>query len=345
MFGQIVSGIYGDEWESPSTTLEHFWTNTLLLRLRLAIHATDWLTLKFGGELYMQNTQSKYFKIYKDLTPEVESTIHWAFDIPVLTSLEIQTGISPYMFDPEVKTLGNYLFRSTVHPVSVQNRVDYPWTDLLGGVGEVGLFDNRIKFQAIISTELNYIPLYDCTPALALCYKPKNEIIDIGGAIAFHRAIQSNYARMADSLHKKWRGTKLDFRAIFEPKPIFGAMDFLPKNQMKMYAELAFIGLKDSLEVDTSNLANLRSQDSSNLKDLAFPANSLLHRMPFMIGLNLPTWKIFDLFAIEFEWFYSPYANDWFGKFMSKRRKHDSREVCSNGTITSTKIISNGPYM
>jgi hypothetical protein len=37
--------------------------------------------------------------------------------------------------------------------------------------------------------------------------------------------------------------------------------------------------------------------------------------MPFMVGINLPTWKILDLLSIELEWFYSPYANDWLGKF------------------------------
>jgi hypothetical protein len=31
MFGQIVSGIYGDDWEGATTTFSHLWNNTSLL--------------------------------------------------------------------------------------------------------------------------------------------------------------------------------------------------------------------------------------------------------------------------------------------------------------------------
>ncbi len=71
--------------------------------------------------------------------------------------------------------------------------------------------------------------------------------------------------------------------------------------------------------MDTSDLAGQRSWSYNTPDtawiDLVFPANTIKHRMPFMIGINLPTWKILDLLSIELEWFYSPYANDWFGKF------------------------------
>jgi hypothetical protein len=60
-------------------------------------------------------------------------------------------------------------------------------------------------------------------------------------------------------------------------------------------------------------------QDTAELKNLTFPKNSIIHRMPFMIGFNFPTWKILDLLSIELEWFFSPYANDWFGLFYSEK--------------------------
>jgi hypothetical protein len=329
LFGQLVSGIYGDEWESSTTVFDHLWINTFLLHPCLTINATNWLTLKFAPEFFMtfpfnsSHTihKSSYFRTYKISWVDADIRVHLTFDNPVLTSLKIQAGIFPYIFNPDVKTLGNYLFRSTVHPVSIQNNIDYPWTNLLGKDIDIKFFDNRITFETIISAELNVVPFYDYTPAFALYFTPKNEIIDIGGAIAFHHAIKSSHTHMTDSLHKKWKGTKLDFRVIFDPKPLFGGMNFLEKDQFKIYAELAFLGLEDKLEVDTSNLANLRSSDpdTAELKNLVFPANSLIHRMPFMIGINFPTWKILDLLALELEWFYSPYANDWFGKFDSQK--------------------------
>ena len=322
MFGQIVSGIYGDKWESSTSTFGHLWVNTSLLHLNLESNATDWFTARLGLESYvtfpLQGSnamdKSSYFRTYKSYLAEASGTMHWDFDNSVFSSLKVKTGMLPYTINPEVKTLGNYLYRSTIHPVSIHNKVDYPWADLLGGVAEAGFFENKVMIEAMLSSEFTYVPFFDFTPAFGLYYKP-NEIIDVGGAIAFNHALQANCALMADSIGKAWQGTKIDARAIFDPKPLFGGMDFLGKEELKIYTEVALLGLKDTLEVDTSNLATLRSKDTTALKDFVFPKYTALNRMPFMIGINLPTWKILDLLAVELEWFYSPYANHWLGLF------------------------------
>jgi len=322
MFGQIVSGIYGDSWESATSSFDHLWVNTSLLHLNIESNATDWFTAKLGLEFYVtfplqgSNAMDKasYFRTYKSYLAEAAGIMHWDFDNSILSSLRIKTGMLPYTINPEVKTLGNYLYRSTIHPVSIQNKVDYPWADLLGGVAEVGLFENKVKVEAMLSSEFNYVPFFDFTPAFGAYYKP-NEIIDIGGAIAFHHALQADVALMPDSVGKAWQGTKIDARAIFDPKPIFGGMDFLGKDELKIYTELAVLGLKDTLEVDTSNLSALRSKDTTELKNFVFPKYSIFNRMPLMFGINLPTWKMLDLLSVELEWFYSPYANHWLGLF------------------------------
>ncbi len=329
MFGQLVSGVRTDEWAGSSTTINHVWMNTFLVHLNAISNVTDWFTTKLGFDLYadfpiiggsaINKTYYSQQSRYNVYLASVAGIQHWDFQNPIINSLKFESGLVPYTINPQVKTLGNYLFRSTIHPPSVQNKMDYPWADLLGGIAGVGLFNNKVTFEAIIASEYIYVPLYDFTPAFTLNYQP-NEVIDIGGAIAFNHAIQVSSASSAyitDSIGKKWQGTKLDFRAIFDPKPLFGGMPNIEKDQFKIYAELAFLGLEDRLEVDTNNLSELRTTDpdSAELKKLVFPPNSILHRMPFMIGINLPTWKIFDLLSIELEWFYSPYANDWFGKF------------------------------
>jgi len=325
MFGEIMSGIYGDNWESATSSFNHLWVNTSLLHLNLESNATDWFTTRLGLEFYVtfplqgSNAMDKasYFRTYKAYLAEAQGTMHWDFDYSIISSLKIKTGMLPYTINPEVKTLGNYLYRSTIHPVSIQNKVDYPWADLLGGVAEIGLIENKVMIEAMLSSEFTYVPFFDFTPAFGAYYKP-NEIIDVGGAVAFHHALQANGALMADSVGAYWQGTKIDARAIFDPKPLFGGMDFLGKEELKIYAEVAVLGLKDTLEVDTSNLASLRSMDTTDLKNFVFPKYSVLNRMPFMLGINLPTWKILDLLAVEVEWFYSPYANHWLGLFDTK---------------------------
>lgn len=328
-FGQIVSGVYGDQWEGLTSSFSHLWANTSLLHLNLESNATEWFTTRLGLEFYVMfplkgsdaMDKSSYFRTYKAYLAEAAGIMHWNFEHPIVSSLTIKTGMHPYTINPEVKTLGNYLFRSTVHPVSVQNKVDYPWADLLGGVAEVGLFEDKVRVEAILASEFNYVPFFDFTPAFGAFYKP-NEIIDIGGAIAFHHAVQANVGLMPDSIGKKWQGTKINLRAVFDPKPLFGGMDYFGKDQLKIYAELAFLGLKDSLEVDTSTLAQQRTldpTDSLGLNNLVFPTNTILHRMPLMVGINFPSWKIMDVLSLELEWFMSPYMNDWFGLFSAQK--------------------------
>jgi hypothetical protein len=345
MFGQVVSGVYGDEWAHPTTTFEHYWSNITLTHLHISSDVTDWFSTELGFEISVRHyfkgccamNNASYWRDYEPYLTSVASTMHWDFRNRMLRSLRIASGLIPYTINPTVKTLGNYLFRSTVHPPSVQNKLDYPWADFIGVITEVGLFDNKVTVSAMLASEFVYIPFFDLTPAFALFYKPNN-IIDIGGAVAFSHAIpideRSNIHEVVtrhrydgngqiisdylDTINTDFHATKLNLRAIFDPKPLFGGMNFLGKSQLNIYAEIAFLGLKDSLEVDTSSLARLRSYDptdSLGLNDLVFPENSIIHRMPFMIGINLPTWKLLDLLSVEFEWFFSPYANDWFGLF------------------------------
>jgi hypothetical protein len=321
MFGQIERGVYGDDYTRESS-FSHLWVNTSLIHLAVSSDATDWFTTKLAIEMYADfplkgsnaMDKSSYFRTYKAYLASAEGIAHWDFDQSILSSLKVESGLFPYTFNSQVKNLGNYMYRSTIHPVSIQTKVDYPWADLLGVRAEAGLLENKIKVEAILSSEFIYVPFFDFTPAVALFYSP-NKIIDVGGAIALHHLIQADCALLPDSVGKKWQGTKIDARAIFDPKPIFGGLSFMGENEGKIYTEVALLGLKDTIEVDTSGSNGM------------FPQNSLLHRMPFMIGFNVPTCKMLDGFAVELEWFNSPYMNDWFGLF--DQQKAQARQPTS----------------
>ncbi len=236
MFGQLISGIKGDNWEGSTTTINHLWTNTCLQHLILKSDITEWFTAILEFELsvgfYIISpsgavNKAAFFRNYKANLTCVEGIMHWEFKCHLLSSLKIESGLIPYTTNPQVKTLGNYLFRSSIHPPSIQNKIDYPWADLSGGIAEVGLFDNKVTVEAMIASEFIYVPWFDFTPAFGLNYKP-NEIIDAGGTIAFNHAIPVHSGSLPDTIsHNKWQGTKLDFRAIFDPKPLLGGMDFL----------------------------------------------------------------------------------------------------------------------
>jgi hypothetical protein len=311
MFGQIMHGMYGDDF-TASKKFSHLWQNKSLIHLNTATDATDWLTAKVGFEMYVDfpiNTASKsdrnmYFRGYKSYLSYAEGIMHWNLDNSIMNSIVVESGLFPYTINPEVKTLGNYLHRSTVHPVAITNKNDYPWADLLGVCAEAGFMENKVKLEAMLSSEFVYLPFFDFTPTFTVSYAP-NKVIDVAGAIAFNHAIQADGGLLTDSIGKKWQGTKIDARAIFDPKPLFGGLNFMGKEDCKIYSEIAFLGLKDSLEVDTSGIGSL---------GVEFPENSITHRMPIMIGFNLPMFKLLDVFSVELEWFNSPYANSWYGE-------------------------------
>ena len=309
MFGDIVKGEYGDD---IGNTFENQWVSTSLMHINFSSNATTWLITKLGFEMYADfplksaNAMDKgsYFRTYTAYLASAEGIMHWDFTNLIVNSLVVESGLFPYTSNSQVKNLGNYMYRSTIHPLSVQTKVDYPWADLLGVRAEAGILDNKLKLGAFLTSEFIYVPFFDLTPAFSLDYTP-NKIIDIGGAIAFHHAVQLDGALLADSIGKKWQGTKIDAKAVFDPKPLLGGLTFMGEDEGKIYCEAALLGLKDSLEVDTVEL-NANGQ---------FPAPTLLHHIPIMVGVNVPTGKILDCFAVELEYFKSPYINDWFGLF------------------------------
>jgi hypothetical protein len=330
MFGQIEHGMYGDDYTDGSS-FSHLWVSTSLIHLNVTSDATDWFTAKLGLEMYADfplkgsnaMDKSSYFRNYKSYLASAEGIMHWNFDNSIISSLVVESGLFPYTINPEVKTLGNYLYRSTVHPVSVQNKVDYPWADLLGVRAEAGLMEDKVKIAAFLTSEFTYVPFFDFTPAFSVSYAP-NKVIDVAGAIAFYHAIQADCALLSDSIGQKWQGTKIDARVIFDPKPLFGGLGCMGSEECKIYSEIAILGLKDTVEVDTSGIGAL---------GVKFPENSLWHRIPFMIGFNVPTFKILNGFAVELEWFNSPYANDWYGLYSqqsSSARQPSTAEQWNN---------------
>ena len=70
-------------------------------------------------------------------------------------------------------------------------------------------------------------------------------------------------------------------------------MPFFGPEDLKVYGEAAILGVKNyQLYYDT-----------------------LSQRLPFMIGFNFPAFKFLDVLAWEFEWYGSPYPNNYQNAF------------------------------
>ncbi|MBN2037022.1 MAG: hypothetical protein JW768_09800 [Chitinispirillaceae bacterium] len=309
MFGQIVSGMAGGGINDYNEMV-HYWQNLGVVEIQLTGKPTDWFTTKIGLETqtyfplaYGAMDKASYYVQFKGFLPMAEGIFLWDSKyfkdfLPLISSFLCESGLFQYTFNPQVKNLGNYLYRSTAKPLSIQSRLDYPWADLMGARMQLGVLDERLKLEGILNTTYDYPPWYDWNLGFTGSFAPGNKLIDVGAGICFSHLLLANCGKMPDSVNEQWKATKLDARVIMDPKPLIGDFGGMcGPEEWKIYGEVAVLGLKDTQEYPY------------------IPKNSLLHRMPFLAGINLPTFKILDMFSVELEWFKSPYPNDWFGRF------------------------------
>jgi hypothetical protein len=314
MFGQIVSGIVGNgipmDVKSSGRGLFHYWQENADVDLYLTSKPNDWFTTKAGLSViksfplqYGSMDKASFYTSFAFSIPMAEGIFHWTFKdafIPI-SSLMIEAGFFQYTFSPEIKNLGNYIYRSTVYPLSIQSRIDYPWADLMGMRTQVGLLDNKIKLEAILRSEIFQLPWYDWDLGFTGSYTP-NKVIDVGAAVCFNRLLSVGHNPVqSDSMMKTMKATKVAARFTCDPKPLFGDPTFFGPEDFKLYGEAAVLGQKDSA---------LYTYVPKPIYWLGMP----LHRMPLLLGINVPGFKILDVISLELEWFKSPYPDDWFGQ-------------------------------
>jgi hypothetical protein len=310
MFGQIVNGIVGNGIPNPAypsgTYLPHYWQENADVDLYITSKQTDWLTVKAGLSVitslplqYGSMDMASFFTSYAFSVPMAEGIFHWTSP-STLSSFLVEAGFFQYTFNPDAKNLGNYMYRSTVVPLSIQTKIDYPWANMMGVRAEAGFLDNKIKVGAILNSIIDFMPWYDWSLGFTCSYSP-NKVIEIGAAICFDRLINVGHnTYLADSTTNKMKALKEEARFTFDPKPLFGDPAFFGPEDCKIYGEAAVLGQNDS------TLFNFLPKP---IYWLGMP----VRRMPLLLGINVPGFKILDVISVELEWFKSPYPNDWLG--------------------------------
>jgi hypothetical protein len=309
MFGQVYSGYIGDVGDPIS----HLWQNFGEADLFATSNPNNWFTSKIGVKLatvypggFNAMEKSSYYMKFQPTVPVAEGIFHWNFD---MVSLAIESGLFQYNFNPDIKNLGNYLYRSTAYPLYVQTRIDYPWADLMGLRCQVAVLDKKLKFEALLDSKFDHPPWYDWNLGFTASYN-LNKVLDLGAGVCFDHLLSVNeYETMAryqliqsidtakkDTSYYNYRSTKIDLRVTFDPKPLFGNIELFGSQDCKVYAEMGILGLKDY---------------QYYTKDLK---PDLMHRIPFLAGINLPGFKIIDVVSFEVEWFNDPYPNVWAGQ-------------------------------
>lgn len=232
-------------------------------------------------------------------------------------SLNLELGYFPVKYNPQATNLGEYLFRSNTYPPVVTSGFE-----LADKVKLLGIhlqyhqkFFGSLNHHFYSNLETEIFPLHDLSLGYILNYFTPSKVIDFGAGGQFSRFLPSNSKITTpgldpenlgsfngndyifidyqdtipiDTTKYSFAGIKLMYRLTFDIKPLLG-LDFLGKEDFKVYGEAAILGVK-------------------NYKGWY---DNITERMPRMVGINFPTLGIIDLVSIEFEYYKSPYPNEY----------------------------------
>jgi hypothetical protein len=259
------------------TANEHF-------RLSVGITARIWY------ETYPDYKRNSWFprKQYFTVYPHVASGT-FSQTLGDIGKIDMELGYFTYKYNPDVRNLGEYLFRSNTYPPNVFSNFDMTYSRLSGGRVSATVMD-MINLQVLLTQQNEQASFYD--PSLTIlgdCNYRK--IFDIGGGIMFDRFIAvdslstyapsrngppSTYIDPKDSTTKVFghSGTRVMARFSFDPKRLFFEDGRGPfgENDLRLYGEGAVLGLDD------------------------YPVyyQDLNKRIPRMIGIDCPTHEIFS---------------------------------------------------
>lgn len=318
-FGQIVKGMNDKVFEG---TIDHQWKQRLLAGAGFNARLTEQLSLVLAGEMALwhpfprdPNFPSSHEKTFSFYLHQAEGRfLVGDEDAPVL---EAGWGYFPCKYNPDVKNLGEYLFRSGTYPQYLLTEADFPFARLLGlRVGNT-LFPNspvRLDHELLITSSVDIVPLYDVSFSY-LQHWNLFETAEVGWGVSLADFLsvdeslttpeerRNAYLTDGDTAYYTFRGIKLMGRLAFDPKALFdpdGFPGIFGEQDLRFYTEAAVLGVKDYPV----------SMDST------FDYNDITERIPVVVGFNLPGFRIIDVLSIEAERFGSEHPNDMYEVYM-----------------------------
>lgn len=221
--------------------------------------------------------------------------------------LKVGFGVFPFKYDPDVRNLGEYLYRTNTYPPTMTSEFDYPLARLTG-FKMISTPIDSLNLTALLTTESQQISLEDFSLSFLGSYTIA-KAITIGAGIDFSRIfsvsqnltapVNSGNIYKIDTIYSAtdttykinyytFAGTKVMGRLSFDPK-VFIPLNIFGSNDLKIYSEIAFLGLQ--------NYPGYYAQ--------------LWRRVPIMAGFNFPTFKLLDVLSIELEWYRWNYLNSY----------------------------------
>jgi hypothetical protein len=235
------------------------------------------------------------------------------------TRLKFTAGLFDYKYDDNIRNLGLYLIRGTVYPQLLVS--GFETGEMVGSANMEG-FHLQSDFgdftqDVLLISEMHMFPRYDFS-ALYIGKYSFGGVLELGGGVNFYHylPINADVTSPSDALYDpkegsgknrldpkfalpivngngdtagyEWysnKGIVLMGRFMLDFKPITGTGGIFGPEEFKLYGEAALIGVKN-YEVIYKNR---------------------MERMPLMLGVALPAWRILDELKLEVEYFKNPY--------------------------------------
>lgn len=252
----------------------------------------------------------------------IDASLEYAFWESGESRLSVTAGYFPYTYNPDIKDLGLYLLRGPVYPGVLVSGYDSKYTKPVANT--MGL---RIRHVAgpfeqnlILGSEIENYPLFDISPAYIASVKIGAALRMTAGVNFYHLIPIERKLTSPDSFSSNdlpdpfngdpnsrtqiyvdtlahdttflsFAGTKVMAAAAFDPKAFFPDGGIFGAEDLKLYAEIAVIGLDQS-------------------KAYKAIYGDLRHRMPAMVGFNFPVFNLLDHLSLEVEWYGSKVKDD-----------------------------------
>ena len=225
----------------------------------------------------------------------------------------LDAGYFPFKYNNSVRNLGEYLFRSGTYPQYIINEVDFPMARLMG-LHLDGAIGEKFDFDVLLTTNIEWTAIGDVNLSGLFAWRPHPLLeIGLGGSWCSMISVDLDYTTPPDTVgtHTRYKakpsnrndtalynytfaGHKVMARMAFDLKQILPGKDVFGEEDLKLYTEAAILGVLDYPA----------SMDGKTNYD------TLWQRIPVMVGLNIPTFKLLDVLSLEVEWFGNQYVNN-----------------------------------
>ena len=221
-------------------------------------------------------------------------------------NLSIHGGYFHYDYTSDAQNLGLYLLRGPVYPGYVlsgfETKAVLPVANTLGF--QIHHQTGNLEQDLLLTFETEFYPYWDASPAYISSYR-FGSVFRIGAGVNLYHYLPVDSKLTAnkekyfvdttggvkDTSVVSFKGTKVMANASFDIKALFGGLNSFGAEDLKLYAEVAIIGLDNGKAYKTlyGNYSN---------------------RMPIMVGFNIPTFKILDRLSLEVEKYDAKFKDD-----------------------------------